>query len=122
MDRRLSTIINILPNLYRRWPDLTRFPADAVAELYENFSLSDEFGNNDERFPEWFDQLPPLYAVNEHNQRWLADRFLTPLTHYADGLITRDELRGRLCREIDRPHGDSRNGAVLADEHLGTTD
>lgn len=63
--------------------------------------------------------------VSDLNKRWLSDRYLDPLSQYADGLINRDELRSKLCHEIDRPS--SRNGAgaaggIQADENLGTTD
>lgn len=54
---RINTIKYAVPNLKERWPELNKYSDDAVAELYENFSLSDEFGNNDARFPEWFNML-----------------------------------------------------------------
>ncbi len=54
---RMNTIKYALPNIRRRWPELDKYSDNEVAELYENFSLSEDFGNNDEKFPEWFDML-----------------------------------------------------------------
>jgi hypothetical protein len=53
--RRTSTINYIVPNLRNRWPEeLKPYTDNQIASVYENFSLSDEYGNNDEKFPEWF--------------------------------------------------------------------
>jgi hypothetical protein len=58
MTRRESTVKYVVPNLRHRWPnELGAFSDDAIAALYEDFSLSDDAGNNDEKFPEWFDLL-----------------------------------------------------------------
>ena len=59
MTERERTIKYIVPNLRHRWPkDLATFSDNELAETYENFSLSDEFGDNDAKFPRWFN--PPL--------------------------------------------------------------
>lgn len=50
---RKNTIKYILPNLRQRWPKLKEADDNALAELYEDFSQSYEFGNNDEKFPDW---------------------------------------------------------------------
>jgi len=56
--RREGTIRYIVPNLRSRWAkELEPYTDNAIAELYENFSMSDEYGNNDEKFPEWFPML-----------------------------------------------------------------
>jgi hypothetical protein len=62
MTRREQTIKYVLPNLLSRWPELSKYPPDAVAELYEDFSMSDDYGNNDEKFPEWFDMLNTAHS------------------------------------------------------------
>jgi hypothetical protein len=57
-SRRQATIEYAVPNLRERWPDeLKPYTDNQVACCYEAFSLSDEFGNNDEKFPEWFDLI-----------------------------------------------------------------
>lgn len=50
---RKNTIKYVLPNLRGRWPALKEIEDDQLAQLYEEFSSSDEFGNNDEKFPLW---------------------------------------------------------------------
>lgn len=56
---RASTIAYAVPNLRRRWPgELKPYTDHQVAGLYEDFSMSDEFGDNDEKFPLWFEMLP----------------------------------------------------------------
>ena len=56
--RRQTTIKYIVPNLRQRWSkELEPYTDDAIAALYEDYSLSDEYGNNDEKFPLWFDIL-----------------------------------------------------------------
>jgi hypothetical protein len=56
---REQTIRCVVPNLRFRWKnELAAYSDDAVASVYENFSLSADAGDNDEKFPEWFDQLP----------------------------------------------------------------
>lgn len=59
MTRRESTIKNIVPNLRRRWPDeLASFSDNQVAACYEDFSLSDDAGNNDERYFDVIGEYP----------------------------------------------------------------
>ena len=62
MDKRTQTTIRlIVPNLRARWPEQLRpFPDEAVARLYDDFSQSDEHGDNDARFPQWFAMLPDV--------------------------------------------------------------
>lgn len=56
--KREGTIKFIVPNLRARWPvELGKHTDNQVAGLYEDFSLSDEYGNNDEKFPLWFEML-----------------------------------------------------------------
>lgn len=57
MSRREGTIRYILPNLRHRWPELKSVDDNELAERYEHFSMSDDFGDNDEKFPEWFAPL-----------------------------------------------------------------
>ena len=52
--RREATIKYILPNLRNRWPELKAWNDDKLAERYEWFSQSEDFGDNDRLFPEWF--------------------------------------------------------------------
>lgn len=52
--RRQATIKYILPNLRGRWPELETWDDDKLAELYEWFSESEDYGNNDHKFPTWF--------------------------------------------------------------------
>jgi hypothetical protein len=50
--------LNIVRNLRHRWPDeLTPFSDRAILDLYTDFAQSEDYGNNDEKFPEWFDML-----------------------------------------------------------------
>jgi hypothetical protein len=53
MSYRESSIKYVLPNLRHRWPLLKDVDDNLLAELYENFSVSQDAGNNDEKFPEW---------------------------------------------------------------------
>lgn len=56
--RREGTIKYAVPNLRYRWPEELRpYSDNQVAALYEQFSFSEDFGNNDEKFPEWFSML-----------------------------------------------------------------
>lgn len=58
MTRRESTIKYVVPNLRHRWPlELKPYSDKAIAAAYEDFSLSDDFGDNDVKFPEWFSML-----------------------------------------------------------------
>lgn len=59
--------------------------------------------------------------VSDLNKRWLSDRYLDPLSQYADGLITRDELRSKLCAVLDQL-SDGRATGITGDENLGITD
>lgn len=56
--RHENTIKYAVPNLRHKWKEeLSPYTDNQVATVYENFSLSDDFGNNDEKFPEWFGML-----------------------------------------------------------------
>lgn len=55
VERRASTIKYAVPNLRFRWKkELEPYTDNQVAACYEDFALSDEYGNNDELFPNWF--------------------------------------------------------------------
>lgn len=48
----------IVENLRRRWPnELVKFTDKQVAQAYREFSQSEDHGNNDEKFPLWFDVI-----------------------------------------------------------------
>jgi len=60
-SRRLSEsfVKGVVYNVRHRWPDDTKQYSDlAIACMYDDFSFSDDFGNNDEKFPSWFAKLP----------------------------------------------------------------
>lgn len=58
MTRREATIKYAVPNLRFSWKEeLAPYTDNQVAACYEDFSLSDDFGNNDELFPTWFPDL-----------------------------------------------------------------
>jgi hypothetical protein len=45
---------NIVENIRFRWPELASSFTDLqLAHLYSEFSISEDFGNNDEKFHEW---------------------------------------------------------------------
>lgn len=58
-ERRLqATIRHVVPNLRYRWPkELENYSDRIIALLYEDFYFSEDAGNNDEKFPEWFGML-----------------------------------------------------------------
>lgn len=58
-NKRIEQAIKyIVPNLRYRWPkELEPYSDQAIAELYYDFAMSDEHGNNDENFPKWFEFL-----------------------------------------------------------------
>lgn len=57
--QREKTIKYAVPNLRFRWKkELAPYSDNDVAALYESFYLSDDAGNNDEKFPEWIPMLP----------------------------------------------------------------
>lgn len=52
------TIKYTVPNLRYRWPkELEPYSDQEIAELYDDFAMSDDHGNNDENFPKWFELL-----------------------------------------------------------------
>lgn len=58
-EKRAVTIRAIVPNLRERWRlELAPYSDNAIANLYEHFSLSEDAGDNDAQFPTWFDMLP----------------------------------------------------------------
>lgn len=64
--QRLGTIKYIVPNLRHRWPkELNAYSDNAIAAMYEDFSMSDDHGNNDEKLPSWFDTLPSYQKGEE---------------------------------------------------------
>jgi hypothetical protein len=45
---------NIINNLRYRWPaECASLSDEELIELYNQFSMSDDHGNNDEKFPDW---------------------------------------------------------------------
>jgi hypothetical protein len=45
----------VVENLRFRWPkELASLSDDKLFILYEDFLVSADYGNNDEKFPEWF--------------------------------------------------------------------
>jgi len=52
----VDTVIKYtVPNLRYRWEkELSEYSDMAIALCYKDFSFSDDYGNNDEKFPEWF--------------------------------------------------------------------
>ena len=50
---------NIVGNIRQRWSNLsTNFTDFQLAHLYSEFSQSEDFGNNDEKFHEWLEMGP----------------------------------------------------------------
>lgn len=50
---------NVINNIRERWPKETAAFTDIqLAELYREFSLSEDHGNNDEKLPEWLRDGP----------------------------------------------------------------
>jgi hypothetical protein len=50
---------NTVRNLRFRWGDgLSGYTDECVYALYSDFSESDDYGDNDAKFYEWFDMLP----------------------------------------------------------------
>ena len=46
---------NTVYNLRFRWPtQLAKYSDDAILSRYIDFGFSEDMGNNDEKFPEWF--------------------------------------------------------------------
>ena len=49
----------IVSNLRHRWPEaLAAWSDSALYRLYDDFSVSDDFGDDDAKLPEWFELLP----------------------------------------------------------------
>lgn len=66
MNRREQTIKYSVPNLRYRWKkELSKYSDNAVAACYEDFYFSEDYGNNDEKFPTWFELLPEYEAERE---------------------------------------------------------
>lgn len=52
------TIKYAVPNLRFRWnKELEPFSDKEIATVYMDFYFSEDAGNNDEKFPEWFPML-----------------------------------------------------------------
>ncbi len=65
MTRRESTIKYVVPNLRRRWEkELQNYSDNTVAAMYEDFSASEDHGNNDERVHLWFEMLDDYKESN----------------------------------------------------------
>jgi hypothetical protein len=51
--------LGVVKNLRDRWPvELKPHSDEVIDALYRAFATSDEYGNNDELFPLWFEMLP----------------------------------------------------------------
>lgn len=51
-------------NIRARWPEETKkFSNHAIACMWEDFYFSDDYGNNDEKLPDWFYLLPDYQAI-----------------------------------------------------------
>ena len=49
---------NTIYNLRFRWQvELAKYSDDAILSRYIDFGLSDDAGNNDEKFPDWFEGI-----------------------------------------------------------------
>lgn len=54
----------LVRNLRLRWrAELEPFSDEALVAAYEAFAISDDYGDNDERFPLWFDLVADLEAI-----------------------------------------------------------
>jgi hypothetical protein len=54
-----EAVQRIASNLRGRWPEaLGPYSDQAIVACYNDFSLSVDYGNNDEKFPEWFYSIP----------------------------------------------------------------
>lgn len=52
----------VVQKIRQRWPKLCiPFMDKQLAELYDNFSMSEDYGNNDEKFPQWLEGGPESY-------------------------------------------------------------
>lgn len=52
-----QAFVQIVANLRQQFPEETKDATDTeIYTAYEAFSQSDEFGNNNEKFPEWLAQ------------------------------------------------------------------
>lgn len=57
MTLRETTLKYVLHNLRYRWvKELERYSDEQVASAYEEFSMSEDYGNNDEKFLEWIEK------------------------------------------------------------------
>lgn len=55
---RQSTIDKILPNIKLKWPDLANnYTDNQIAACYEDFSMSEDAGDNDKEFESWFSEI-----------------------------------------------------------------
>lgn len=53
-DPQSRANLNLVANLRYRWPHLCeRYTNAELLSLYDDFAVSVDFGNNDEKFPEW---------------------------------------------------------------------
>lgn len=54
----------LVENLRFRWRDaLASYSDKAIIACYDDFALSEDWGNNDEKFPDWI----PLIKEYEHD-------------------------------------------------------
>jgi hypothetical protein len=51
-------VVNTIRNLRYRWPEeLKPFTDGQIFRAYDDFARTEDFGNNDEKFPEWFGEI-----------------------------------------------------------------
>lgn len=77
LKRRASTIKYTVPNLRYRWPkELEPFTDNQIAACYEDFYFTDDAGNNDEKFPEYFCEISsyPKESVEDQRRNFLDGR------------------------------------------------
>ena len=54
--KRIAELIRYsVAGLKQRWPQIGNYSDRAVAITFNEFYFSEDAGNNDEKFPEWFD-------------------------------------------------------------------
>ena len=46
-------------NLRFRWTQVSVYTDEELVKIYDDFALSDQFGNNDENFPKWIADYEP---------------------------------------------------------------
>jgi hypothetical protein len=64
-----SSFVKIVPNLRQRWPkELAPYSDKVIAGVYSDFYMSVDAGNNDAKFPEWFELFEQERELQEQNE------------------------------------------------------